>query len=108
MQLSESLQQTSYQDLINHYYNEFSRVLKLSKISKPIPTFEDFNLELNECKIIRLLNLVCLQPYAYINFSDVTEDDLLNFEFKKNLYLNEKCQRFLRAEMDRLMQEDVM
>jgi hypothetical protein len=115
-------------ELIEHYHDEFCRILGLLKFDKPIPTLDDLNREIarfgffgnsvfrlskkmsfNSYHCSEVLLCTCFVPYSFVDLAKC--DDLTELfgesekakEFTRRLYQNKDYQTLVRREMPRFL-----
>uniref|UniRef100_A0A336M177 CSON009903 protein n=1 Tax=Culicoides sonorensis TaxID=179676 RepID=A0A336M177_CULSO len=100
------------QDVLLHYYNEFSSTLKKIGYLGRIPTLLDLNMELLINGAHENLMVFCMILFQFMDFSDVTDTDEL-FDLNKDktdqaaksraLFKHPRYQEILKRELPRLI-----
>jgi hypothetical protein len=93
------------EELIMLYHQEFVKALKLFGYMKSPPTLLDLNVELLKHGAIACLTSICFVPFAFIDWSKTTVEDMMgddsdrNKNFKISLYEHPIVKKLLKREL---------
>ncbi|CAO1433051.1 unnamed protein product [Diamesa tonsa] len=107
--ISDKDRQTRRDEIIHYYHQEFTGTLKKLGFIKSIPSLADLQQELLKNGTMEVIKCICFKIFFHMDSANTQVTEMIRGgntkELKKLIFASESYQKFVKAELPRLVQK---
>ena len=107
--ISDKDRQTRRDEIIHYYHQEFTSTLKKFGFIKSIPSLAELQQELLKNGTMEVIKCICFKIFFHMDSANAEVEDVIcggnAQELRKLIFASESYQKFMKAELPRLVQK---